>query len=154
MLWPPRSWKQPQPHFPRPVCLPREGVSRKVEPLDPPAGSAPGERVFVKGYEKGQPDEELKPKKKVFEKLQVRGCSCFPLPWPVWTVSPDCMNESKPALFPAGPLCRRPSSFVSDLSERGARGAWAFACTEHPPATWGSAWGTSDSSSTDLQSDR
>lgn len=52
------------------MCLPREGVSRKVEPLDPPAGSAPGERVFVKGYEKGQPDEELKPKKKVFEKLQ------------------------------------------------------------------------------------
>lgn len=54
-----------------PVCLLREGVSRQVEPLDPPAGSAPGERVFVKGYEKGQPDEELKPKKKVFEKLQI-----------------------------------------------------------------------------------
>lgn len=53
-----------------PVCPSREGVDRKVEPLDPPAGSAPGERVFVKGYEKGQPDEELKPKKKVFEKLQ------------------------------------------------------------------------------------
>lgn len=53
-------------------CLSREGVSRQVEPLDPPAGSAPGERVFVQGYEKGQPDEELKPKKKVFEKLQVK----------------------------------------------------------------------------------
>lgn len=52
------------------LCASVEGVSRKVEPLDPPAGSAPGERVFVKGYEKGQPDEELKPKKKVFEKLQ------------------------------------------------------------------------------------
>lgn len=54
------------------LCLSREGVSRQVEPLDPPVGSAPGERVFVQGYEKGQPDEELKPKKKVFEKLQVR----------------------------------------------------------------------------------
>uniref|UniRef100_A0AAA9S1K9 Tyrosine--tRNA ligase n=1 Tax=Bos taurus TaxID=9913 RepID=A0AAA9S1K9_BOVIN len=52
------------------LCASVEGVNRKVEPLDPPAGSAPGERVFVKGYEKGQPDEELKPKKKVFEKLQ------------------------------------------------------------------------------------
>nr|KAF6380941.1 hypothetical protein mMyoMyo1_020652 [Myotis myotis] len=52
------------------LCASMEGVSRKVEPLDPPAGSAPGERVFVKGYEKGQPDDELKPKKKVFEKLQ------------------------------------------------------------------------------------
>lgn len=91
MLWPPRGWKQPVASlFPCPVCLPRGGVSRKVEPLDPPAGSAPGERVFVKGYEKGQPDEELKPKKKVFEKLQVKSCSCFPLPWAVWTVSPDC----------------------------------------------------------------
>nr|XP_027793139.1 tyrosine--tRNA ligase, cytoplasmic isoform X1 [Marmota flaviventris] len=53
------------------LCASIEGVSRQVEPLDPPAGSAPGERVFVKGYEKGQPDEELKPKKKVFEKLQI-----------------------------------------------------------------------------------
>ncbi|KAH0503106.1 Tyrosine--tRNA ligase, cytoplasmic [Microtus ochrogaster] len=53
------------------LCASIEGVSRQVEPLDPPAGSAPGERVFVKGYEKGQPDVELKPKKNVFEKLQV-----------------------------------------------------------------------------------
>ncbi|XP_060061784.1 tyrosine--tRNA ligase, cytoplasmic isoform X3 [Erinaceus europaeus] len=52
------------------LCASIEGMNRKVEPLDPPVGSAPGERVFVKGYEKGQPDEELKPKKKVFEKLQ------------------------------------------------------------------------------------
>ena len=33
----------------------------------------------LEGYEKGQPDEELKPKKKVFEKLQVK-CYCPPLP--------------------------------------------------------------------------
>ncbi|EHB04567.1 Tyrosyl-tRNA synthetase, cytoplasmic [Heterocephalus glaber] len=52
------------------LCASVEGASCQVEPLDPPAGSAPGERVFVKGFEKGQADEELKPKKKVFEKLQ------------------------------------------------------------------------------------
>ncbi|KAL4629487.1 Tyrosine-tRNA ligase, cytoplasmic [Arapaima gigas] len=53
------------------LCASVEGDPRKVEPLDPPEGSAPGDRVFVEGYEAGKPDEELKPKKKVFEKLQV-----------------------------------------------------------------------------------
>lgn len=53
------------------LCASIEGEPRKVEPLDPPEGSAPGERVFVEGYESGKPDDELKPKKKVFEKLQV-----------------------------------------------------------------------------------
>lgn len=43
-----------------------------MEPLDPPEGSAPGERVFFEDHESGKPDEELKPKKKVWEKLQVR----------------------------------------------------------------------------------
>lgn len=43
---------------------------RTVEPLDPPAGSAPGERVFIEGYDTGKPDDELKPKKKVWEQLQ------------------------------------------------------------------------------------
>ncbi|XP_074073841.1 tyrosine--tRNA ligase, cytoplasmic [Macrotis lagotis] len=52
------------------LCASMEGASRQVELLDPPSGSAPGERVFVEGFEKGQPDEELKPKKKIFEKLQ------------------------------------------------------------------------------------
>ncbi len=42
-----------------------------MEPLDPPEGSAPGDRVYVEGYESGKPDDELKPKKKMFEKLQV-----------------------------------------------------------------------------------
>lgn len=50
------------------------GEPRQVEPLDPPAGCCAGERVYVEGYEDGEPDDELKPKKKVFEKLQVRGC--------------------------------------------------------------------------------
>lgn len=48
-----------------------EGESKKVEPLDPPEGSAPGDRVFVDGFTSGTPDDELKPKKKVFEKIQV-----------------------------------------------------------------------------------
>lgn len=53
------------------VMVLSEGEPRKVEPLDPPEGSAPGDRVYVEGYESGKPDDELKPKKKVFEKLQV-----------------------------------------------------------------------------------
>ncbi|XP_063402651.1 tyrosine--tRNA ligase, cytoplasmic-like [Mytilus trossulus] len=43
---------------------------RAVEPLNPPEGSAPGERVFFEEHESGKPDEELKPKKKVWEQLQ------------------------------------------------------------------------------------
>ncbi|CAK7321320.1 tyrosine--tRNA ligase, cytoplasmic [Vulpes vulpes] len=70
------------------LCASMEGVNRKVEPLDPPAGSAPGERVFVKGYEKGQPDEELKPKKKVFEKLQAD-----------FKTSEDCIAQWKQTNF-------------------------------------------------------
>ncbi|MBN3305225.1 tyrosine--tRNA ligase, cytoplasmic [Amia ocellicauda] len=53
------------------LCASIDGESRRVEPLDPPEGSAPGDRVFVEGYEAGKADSELKPKKKVFEKLQV-----------------------------------------------------------------------------------
>lgn len=48
-----------------------EGEPRRVEPLDPPEGSAPGEEVFVEGFEMGKPDDKLNPKKKVWEKLQV-----------------------------------------------------------------------------------
>ncbi|PIO29891.1 hypothetical protein AB205_0109490 [Aquarana catesbeiana] len=47
-----------------------DGDNRQVEPLDPPAECVPGERVYVEGYENGRPEAELKPKKKVFEKLQ------------------------------------------------------------------------------------
>uniref|UniRef100_A0A674NR43 Tyrosine--tRNA ligase n=1 Tax=Takifugu rubripes TaxID=31033 RepID=A0A674NR43_TAKRU len=53
------------------LCASIEGEPRQVEPLDPPVGSAPGERVFVEGYEAGKPDDKLNPKKKVWEKLQV-----------------------------------------------------------------------------------
>ena len=44
---------------------------RAVEPLTPPEGCKPGDKVFVEGYNSGKPDDELKPKKKIWEKLQV-----------------------------------------------------------------------------------
>ncbi|KAH0521731.1 Tyrosine--tRNA ligase, cytoplasmic [Microtus ochrogaster] len=66
------------------LCASMEEVSLQVEPLDPPAGSAPGERVFEKGYEKGQPNKELKFKKKVFEKLQ-----------PDFKISEECIAQWK-----------------------------------------------------------
>lgn len=40
-----------------------------VEPLNIPAGSKPGDRIYVDGYQ-GAPDAQLNPKKKVWEKLQ------------------------------------------------------------------------------------
>lgn len=63
------------------VLLCSVGEPRQVEPLDPPAGCCAGERVYVEGYEDGEPDDELKPKKKVFEKLQVRAQSCRAEGW-------------------------------------------------------------------------
>uniref|UniRef100_A0A3B5QMS5 Aminoacyl tRNA synthetase complex interacting multifunctional protein 1a n=2 Tax=Xiphophorus maculatus TaxID=8083 RepID=A0A3B5QMS5_XIPMA len=41
----------------------------KVEILDPPSGSVPGDRVSVQGFP-GEPDKELNPKKKVWEQVQ------------------------------------------------------------------------------------
>jgi tyrosyl-tRNA synthetase len=45
---------------------------KAVEPLIPAAGSSPGERVLIEGYESGTPDDILNPKKKIWEKLQVQ----------------------------------------------------------------------------------
>jgi len=50
------------------MCASRDDP-RAVEPLDPPASSTVGERVFVEGFETGTPDAQLNPKKKVWEKL-------------------------------------------------------------------------------------
>jgi methionyl-tRNA synthetase len=41
----------------------------KVELVIPPEGSKPGDKIFVKGFE-GEPDEQLNPKKKVFDQVQ------------------------------------------------------------------------------------
>ncbi|KAG7245155.1 hypothetical protein INR49_023721, partial [Caranx melampygus] len=47
------------------LCAAIEGDPRRVEPLDPPEDSSPGEQVFVEGYETGKADDRLNPKKKV-----------------------------------------------------------------------------------------
>lgn len=53
------------------LCASVDEPVRRVEPLRPPAGSKPGDKVAVEGYEDGSPDDVLNPKKKVWEKLQV-----------------------------------------------------------------------------------
>ncbi|XP_042901680.1 tyrosine--tRNA ligase, cytoplasmic isoform X2 [Parasteatoda tepidariorum] len=63
------------------LCASRE-EPREVETLIPPEGSKPGDRVFVDGYENSQPDEQLNPKKKVWETLQ-----------PDFRTSSDCTAE-------------------------------------------------------------
>lgn len=52
------------------LCASRD-EPKEVEPLAAPVGSEPGDKVFVEGYEDQQPDEQLNPKKKVWEKLAV-----------------------------------------------------------------------------------
>ncbi|XP_065713161.1 tyrosine--tRNA ligase, cytoplasmic [Patagioenas fasciata] len=70
------------------LCASSVGEPRQVEPLDPPSGCCAGERVYVEGYEDGEPDAELKPKKKVFEKLQAD-----------FRVSEDCVAQWKQKNF-------------------------------------------------------
>ncbi|XP_064613085.1 tyrosine--tRNA ligase, cytoplasmic-like [Liolophura sinensis] len=52
------------------MCASTDSTPSQVEPLIPPAGSAPGERVFIEGEKDVAPDEKLNPKKKIWEKLQ------------------------------------------------------------------------------------
>ncbi len=46
------------------------GTNLQVELVEPPEDSAPGDRVSVQGYEE-EPDEQLNPKKKIFEQVAV-----------------------------------------------------------------------------------
>ncbi|CAO1619009.1 unnamed protein product [Parajaminaea phylloscopi] len=48
----------------------KEGKDGGVEPISPPEGSQPGDRVEVEGYEGMTPIEQLNPKKKIFEAIQ------------------------------------------------------------------------------------
>ncbi|CAG0888067.1 unnamed protein product [Darwinula stevensoni] len=48
-----------------------EGGGRIVQPLIPPPGSQPGDRIFFKDFQHLTPDTLLQPKKKVWETLQV-----------------------------------------------------------------------------------
>jgi methionine--tRNA ligase beta chain len=43
----------------------KDGAESGVEPVTPPEGSVPGERIYVEGYEGLEPDAQLNPKKKV-----------------------------------------------------------------------------------------
>lgn len=52
------------------LCASRDDP-KEVEPLLVPEGCQPGEQCFIEGYETGTPDEQLNPKKKVWEKLAV-----------------------------------------------------------------------------------
>lgn len=52
------------------LCSSRDDP-RECEPLHPPEGSAPGDKIFVEGYETGTPDEQLNPKRKVWDKIAV-----------------------------------------------------------------------------------
>ena len=44
----------------------------QVELVEPPEGSSPGDRVSVQGFQ-GEPDEQLNPKKKIFEQVFGQG---------------------------------------------------------------------------------
>lgn len=48
-----------------------EAAARKVEPLDPPSGACPGDRVLVQGLPVPTAYEVLNPKKKQWDKIQV-----------------------------------------------------------------------------------
>ncbi|RKP27276.1 hypothetical protein SYNPS1DRAFT_3629, partial [Syncephalis pseudoplumigaleata] len=48
------------------LCAERDG---KVELLEPPPNSEPGDRVYVQRYNEGRPDIVLNPKKKVWERI-------------------------------------------------------------------------------------
>ena len=41
-----------------------------IELVDPPKGAQAGERVFFEGWEDGEPEKVLNPKKKVWETIQ------------------------------------------------------------------------------------
>lgn len=43
----------------------KDGKEKGVEPILPPDGSTPGERIYVEGFEGLEPDAQLNPKKKV-----------------------------------------------------------------------------------------
>ncbi|KDN49570.1 Nucleotidylyl transferase [Tilletiaria anomala UBC 951] len=48
----------------------KSGKDGGVEPVAPPEGSQPGDKLWVEGYEGREPDAQLNPKKKIFETIQ------------------------------------------------------------------------------------
>ncbi|CAD6909799.1 unnamed protein product [Tilletia controversa] len=53
----------------------KDGKDGGVEPIAPPEGSKPGDRIWVEGYEGMEPEAQLNPKKKVFEAIQPGYCT-------------------------------------------------------------------------------
>ena len=48
-------------------------MNPQVELVEPPADSAPGDRVSVQGCEE-EPDEQLNPKQQIFEQVDALRC--------------------------------------------------------------------------------
>lgn len=48
----------------------KDGKDGGVEPVYPPEGSQPGDKVWVEGFEGREPEAVLNPKKKIFETIQ------------------------------------------------------------------------------------
>ncbi|WFD03535.1 G4 quadruplex nucleic acid binding protein [Malassezia obtusa] len=48
----------------------KDGKEHGIEPVQPPADSQVGDRIYVEGYEHLAPLEQLNPKKKIFETIQ------------------------------------------------------------------------------------
>ncbi|KAE8227103.1 hypothetical protein CF319_g368 [Tilletia indica] len=53
----------------------KDGKDGGVEPIAPPEGSKPGDRIWVEGYEGMEPEAQLNPKKKIFEAIQPGYCT-------------------------------------------------------------------------------
>ncbi|KAK0535387.1 G4 quadruplex nucleic acid binding protein [Tilletia horrida] len=53
----------------------KDGKDGGVEPILPPEGSKPGDRIWVEGYEGMDPEAQLNPKKKIFEAIQPGYCT-------------------------------------------------------------------------------
>ncbi|KAK0544716.1 G4 quadruplex nucleic acid binding protein [Tilletia horrida] len=53
----------------------KDGKDGGVEPVLPPEGSKPGDRIWVEGYEGMDPEAQLNPKKKIFEAIQPGYCT-------------------------------------------------------------------------------
>jgi len=53
----------------------KAGKDGGVEPVLPPEGSKPGDRIWVEGYEGIEPEAQLNPKKKIFEAIQPGYCT-------------------------------------------------------------------------------
>eukprot|EP00088_Acartia_fossae_P038286 TRINITY_DN39615_c0_g1_i1.p1 TRINITY_DN39615_c0_g1~~TRINITY_DN39615_c0_g1_i1.p1 ORF type:complete len:110 (-),score=9.65 TRINITY_DN39615_c0_g1_i1:223-522(-) len=52
------------------VASQEAGETKQLELLTPPEASQPGDKVFFEGYQDGEPEAQLPPKKKIWESIQ------------------------------------------------------------------------------------